>query len=118
VAEGVGVGVGLGVGVGVGVGVAVGITAALAGEEAEIPPLLVALAVNVYEVPLTKFVTMQKPEAPVIVQVRDEGEETTVNEVAVPVESGATVTFTSLLPATTVGADGATGTPVGVTAAL
>ena len=122
VGVGVGVGVALGVadevGLGDGVGVAVGITAALAGEAADVPPLLIALAVKVYEVPLTRFVTTQEPEAPVIVQVFEVGNEVTMNEVAVPVESAATVTVTCLFPATTVGADGAIGTPEGFTAAL
>ena len=118
VAEGVGLGVAEGVGLGDGVGVAEGDTAALAGEAADVPPLLIALAVNVYEVPLTRFVTTQEPEAPVIVQLLADGDEVTMKEVAVPVESAATVTFTSLLPATTVGADGATGTPEGFTATL
>jgi len=118
VAEGVGLGVAEGVGDGDGVGATFGVTAALAGEFSEVPALLVALAIKVYATPLIRFVTMQEPEDPVTVHVLADGDEVIRNEVAAPVESGETVTVTSLLPATTVGAAGATGIPIGVTAAL
>jgi hypothetical protein len=54
-----------------------GVTAFDATDAAEVPPPLVALALNVYDVPLVKPDTVQLPEEPVTVQVKDPGVEVT-----------------------------------------
>jgi hypothetical protein len=57
--------------------VAVGVTAAVAADEAPVPTELVAVTLNVYEVPLVRPVTMQV-RAPVVAQVKEPGVEVTL----------------------------------------
>ena len=59
--------------------------------------------------PLVNPVTVQDPLAPVTVQVAPPGDAVTVYEVGVPPDGAATVTVTSVFPATVVGAAGVPG---------
>ena len=65
-----------------------------------------AVALNVYDVPLVRPVTVQSPDEPVTVHVKDPGVEVTKNDSGVPVPA-ATVTTADATPATAVGAGGA-----------
>ena len=74
------------------------------------PPPFVAVVVKVYDVPLVKPDTVQLPEEPVTVQVKDPGVEVTAYDEGVPPEPAATVTTADETPATAVGAGGVPGT--------
>ena len=88
-----------------------------AADAADVPPPFVAVALNVYDIPFVKPVTVQLPEAPVTVHVRFPGVEVTKKEAGVPPEPAATVTTTDATPATAVGVGGVPGTAgCGVTA--
>jgi len=63
----------------------------------------------VYDVPFVKPDTVQLPDAPVTVHVKDPGVEVTRYEAGIPPVPAATVTTTDDDPATTVGANGALG---------
>ena len=58
--------------------VIVGLTEPDAADPLEVPVALVAVAENVYAVPLLRPVTVHEPAAPVTVQVRPPGEAVTV----------------------------------------
>jgi hypothetical protein len=93
-----------------------GVTAADAADAAEVPPALVAVAVNVYAVPFVRPDTTHEPDAPVIVQVAPPGDASTVCDVAGHTSSAsATVTRTDPSPATTPSDAGTLGTGIGVT---
>jgi len=87
-----------------------GITAFDAVEAPDVPPPFVAVALNVYDVPLVKPATVQLPEEPVTEHVRDPGVDVTTYEVGVPPVPAATVTTAFATPATAVGAGGVPGT--------
>jgi hypothetical protein len=93
------------------VGDATGITGVADGDADDVPPPLVAVAVNVYAVPFVRPVISQLPEVPAMVQVRPPGLEVTVNEVGAPPDPvpWATVTVACALPATAVGVAGVSG---------
>ena len=94
-----------------------GVTESDAAEAAEVPPPFVAVALNVYDVPLVKPVTVQLPEAPVTVHVKDPGVEVTRYDAGVPPVPAATVTTAEETPASAVGVRGVPGTiGCGVTA--
>ena len=99
-------------------GRATGVTDADAGDAADVPPAFVAVAVNVYAVPLVRPDTTHDPDAPVIVQVAPPGDASTVCDVAGHTSSAsATVTLTDPSPMATLGAAGTLGTGIGVTEA-
>ena len=87
-----------------------GVTGSDAEDAADVPPPFVAVALNVYDVPLVKPDTVQLPEEPVTVQVKDPGVDVTAYDVGVPPEPAATVTTADATPATAVGAGGVPGT--------
>ena len=58
-------------------GTATGLTELDAPEEPDVPAALVAVAENVYGVPVVRPVTVHEPAAPVTVQVRPPGVEVT-----------------------------------------
>lgn len=95
-----------------------GLTADEALEAPEVPAPLVAVAVNVYEVPSVRPVTSQLVRGEVTVQVAPPGPAVTVYEVGVPPLPAETVTVTlpEALPTTAVGVPGVPGGRVGVTA--
>ena len=55
-----------------------GLTEPEAVEPPDVPPALVAVAENVYAVPLVRPVTVHEPDAPVTVHVRPPGDAVTV----------------------------------------
>lgn len=59
-------------------GTVAGVTGAEAADAAEVPPAFVAVAVNVYAVPLVRPVTSQDPDSPVTVHVPAAGDAVTV----------------------------------------
>lgn len=92
---GVTIAVGADVGVAVGVGVGVdpppgdcGMTGADAGLAAEVPIRLVAVEVNVYDVPLLSPVIVHEPLEPVIGQVSEPGVDVTTHDAAGPPTCG------------------------------
>ena len=85
-----------------------GVTAFEAADAAEVPPPFVAVVVNVYDVPFVKPDTVQLPDAPVTVHVKESGSDVTKNDAGVPVPA-ATVTTADATPATAVGAGGVPG---------
>ena len=87
-----------------------GVTGSDAEEAADVPPPFVAVALNVYDVPLVKPVTVQLPEAPVTVHVKDPGVEVTRYDAGVPPVPAATVTTAEETPASAVGVLGVPGT--------
>jgi hypothetical protein len=87
-----------------------GVTAFDAADAADVPPPFVAVVVKVYDVPFVKPDTVQLPEEPVTVQVKDPGVDVTAYDVGVPPEPAATVTTADETPATAVGAGGVPGT--------
>jgi hypothetical protein len=90
---------------------AIGVTGADTAETAEVPPVFVAVALNVYERPLVRPVTSQDPAAPVTVHVPAGDAVTAYDAGAPPVSAAATVTLTPPSPAVNVvmlGASGAT----------
>jgi hypothetical protein len=92
-----------------------GVTVADAVDADDVPPEFVAVAVNVYEVPLLRPVTVHDPLAPVTVHVAPPGEAVTVYESGVPPKVGATtVTVACPSPATTVGCPGVPGAAFGM----
>jgi len=86
-----------------------GVTGSVAADAAEVPPPLVAVALNVYEVPLIKPATVQLPEAPVTVQVKEPGVDMTRYDAGVPPVPAATVTTAEETPASAVGVRGVPG---------
>jgi len=86
-----------------------GVTAFDAADAADVPPPFVAVALKVYDVPFVKPDTVQLPEEPVTVQVKDPGVDVTAYDVGVPPEPAATVTTADETPATAVGAGGVPG---------
>ena len=74
------------------------------------PPPFVAVALNVYDVPLVSPETVQSPDAPVTVHVKEPGVDVTTYDAGVPPEPAATVTTADETPATAVGAGGVPGT--------
>jgi len=96
-------------------GFAIGVTDADGSDAAEVPPAFVAVAVNVYAVPLVRPDTTHEPEAPTIVHVAPPGDATTVCDVAGHT-SIASVTDTLAAPSlmTTLGAAGVLGRAIGV----
>ena len=86
-----------------------GVTALEAADAADVPPPFVAVALNVYEVPFVRPVTVQSPDEPVTVHVNDPGVEVTRYEVGEPPVPAATVTSADATPATAVGAGGTPG---------
>ena len=97
-------------------GFAIGVTDADAADAAEVPPAFVAVAVNVYAVPLVRPVTTHDPDAPVIVQVAPPGDAVTVCDVAAAPDSATdTDTRTDASPITPLGAAGTFGFAIGVT---
>jgi len=93
-----------------------GVVAGLdAGDGAEVPSALVAVAVNVYGEPLDNPVTTQDPADPVTVQVLPPGLAVTVNDVGTGPAPAATVTVAAPLRGTAVGAGGTPGPETGVT---
>jgi hypothetical protein len=87
-----------------------GVTAFDAADAADVPPPFVAVALKVYDVPFVKPDTVQLPEEPVTVQVKDPGVDVTAYDAGVPPEPAATVTTADETPATAVGAGGVPGT--------
>jgi hypothetical protein len=63
----------------------------------------------VYDVPFVKPVTVQSPDEPVTVHVKEPGVEVTRYEAGVPPEPAATVTTADETPATAVGTGGVPG---------
>ena len=99
---------------------AAGVTAAEAADAGDVPVAFVAVAVNVYAVPLVRPSNVQgPPAAPATVQVAPPGLAVTVNVSAAPpgVDPGPTVTVAKASPATAVGAAGVAGnsTPLVIT---
>ena len=90
---------------------AVGLTALEAAEADDVPALLVAVEVKVYELPFVKPVTAQEVAGTVTVQVAPPGEAVTVYEVGVsPLPGGLIVTVACpSTPATAVGVPGVPG---------
>jgi hypothetical protein len=94
-----------------------GVTESDAADDAEVPPPFVAVALNVYDVPFVKPVTVQLPDEPVTVHVNEPGVDVTRYDAGVPPEPAATVTTADETPASAVGAGGVPGTiGCGVTA--
>lgn len=86
-----------------------GITAVEALDEPEVPLPLVAVAVNVYDVPFVRLLTTQLVAGTVTVHVAPPGAAVTVYEVgAVPLPA-VTLTVASPLPGTAVGVPGVPG---------
>ena len=99
-------------------GLAVGVTAADGADAADVPPALLAVAVNVYAVPLLRPATRHEPDAPTIVQLAPPGDAVTVCDVAGHASmASATDTLTDRSPTTTSGIAGTLGGGVGVTGA-
>ena len=92
-------------------GVPRGVTDCEGPDTAEVPPLFVAVAVNVYAVPLVSPVTSQDPDAPETVHVLAAlPAAVTLYDAGVPPAVGAaTVTVTLPSPTATVGVAGASG---------
>jgi len=91
-------------------GAASGLTEPDAADEPEVPPVLVAVAANVYGVPLVSPVTVQEVAGLVTVHVRPSGVEVTVYEAgAPPLPEAVTVTVAEPSPPTAVGAGGVPG---------
>ena len=88
---------------------AIGVTALEAADEADVPPPFVAVALNVYDVPFVSPVTVQSPDEPVTVHVKDPGVEVTRYDVGEPPVPAATVTSADASPATAVGVLGVPG---------
>ena len=86
-----------------------GVTGSDAEDAADVPPPFVAVALNVYDVPFVKPVTVQSPDEPVTVHVKEPGVEVTRYEAGVPPEPAATVTTADETPATAVGTGGVPG---------
>jgi len=96
---------------------ATGVDALEATEEPDVPPAFEAVALNVYDVPFVKPVTVQLPDEPVTVHVNEPGVDVTRYDAGVPPEPAATVTTADETPASAVGAGGVPGTiGCGVTA--
>ena len=70
---------------------AIGVAAAEAAEAADVPPVFVAVDVNVYDVPFVKPVTTHDVSGTVTVQVRPPGDAVTVYDTGVPPADGATI---------------------------
>ena len=87
-----------------------GVTGSDAEEAADVPPPFVAVALNVYDVPFVKPVTVQLPEAPVTVHVKEPGVDVTRYDAGVPPVPAATVTTAEETPASAVGVLGVPGT--------
>ena len=87
-----------------------GVTGSEAEEAADVPPPFVAVALNVYDVPFVKPVTVQLPEAPVTVHVKEPGVDVTRYDTGVPPVPAATVTTAEETPASAVGVLGVPGT--------
>ena len=86
-----------------------GLTDADAADTPEVPSLLVAVEVNVYEVPLVRPVTVHEVAGTVTVHVPPPGDAVTVYEVGVPPLPATTVTVACPAPTTTVGVPGVPG---------
>ncbi len=101
-------------------GVPRGVTGCEAPDTAEVPPLFVAVAVNVYAVPLVSPVTSQDPDAPETVHVLAAlPTAVTLYDAGVPpAVRAATVTVTLPSPTATVGVAGAPGAARTSTATL
>jgi hypothetical protein len=80
-------------------------------DEAEVSEPSLALAVNVYDVPFDKPVTVQAPAAPVTVHMKAPGEDVTRYEVGALPKPEDTVTTAEASPAI---ADGIGGVPNGI----
>ena len=95
---------------------AAGVTDADGVDAAEVPPALLAVAVNVYAVPFVRPDTTHAPDAPTIVHVAPPGDAVTVCDVAGHTSmASATDTLTAPSPATAPGAVGTLGFAIGVT---
>ena len=89
---------------------ATGVTALEDADDEDVPPAFDAVALNVYDVPYVKPVTVQSPDEPTTVHVREPGVEVTRYEVGVPPEPAATVTTADASLISAVGAGGVPGT--------
>ena len=97
-------------------GFAIGVTDADGVDAAEVPPALLAVAVNVYAVPFVRPDTTHAPDAPTIVHVAPPGDAVTVCDVAGHTSmASATDTLTAPSPTTAPGAVGTLGFAIGVT---
>jgi hypothetical protein len=88
---------------------ATGVTAFDAADASDVPLALMAVALNVYEVPFVKPPIVQLPEKPVTVHVKAPGVDVTWYDVGEPPEPAATFTTAFPLPALAVGAIGLPG---------
>ena len=75
---------------------ATGVTAFDAADASDVPLALMAVALNVYEVPFVKPPIVQLPEKPVTVHVKAPGVDVTWYDVGEPPEPA--VTFTTAFP--------------------
>ena len=89
--------------------VIVGLTELEEPDPLDVPATLVAVAENVYGVPLVRPVTVHEVAGLVTVQVRPPGADVTVYEAGAPPVPGATVTVAEPSPATAVGVSGVPG---------
>jgi len=85
------------------------VTAFDAADEADVPPPFVAVALNVYDVPFVSPVTVQSPDEPVTVHVKEPGVDVTRNDAGVPPEPAATVTTADASPVVAAGVRGVPG---------
>jgi hypothetical protein len=86
-----------------------GVTGSDAEDAADVPPPFVAVALNVYDVPFVKPVTVQLPDEPVTVHVNEPGVDVTRYDAGVPPLPAATVTTADETPASAVGVRGVPG---------
>jgi len=87
-----------------------GVTGSDAEDDADVPPPFVAVVLNVYDVPFVSPDTVQLPDAPVTVHVKDPGVDVTRYDAGVPPEPATTDTTADETPASAVGAGGVPGT--------
>ena len=86
-----------------------GVTALEAGDGFEVPVELVAVVVNVYDVPFCNPTTSQEPEVPVTVQVKPPGDEVMVKDEGAGPWAAVTLTLALALPPLSTGAGGVSG---------